>query len=205
MNFLVNYWDKILSIGISVCALYFSYTGYVAQKTFPDNFSKKTLRTVLNSVDLALFDIDLLLFKVTDLVDFDSVQLNFQVEALKENLSLVKSISFENLPTEDLMNYQIYRKELSDAVYKIESDLKSLKNIYSSKDEKKFSETDREVFAKSILTVRDVLGNSREKLYRKKDMFVTNYSKQLSFLEVHASESAKKYGLGYVKIWYRKK
>lgn len=93
-----KYWDKIIPIAISLVALYISVKNYLNQKNFSKKYSNKAYQVLLNSVDLALFDIDLLLYKLNTLKEFDFVQLNYQIKSLEENLELVKSISFENLP-----------------------------------------------------------------------------------------------------------
>ena len=137
-----KYWDKIIPIVVSLVALYISVKNYLNQKNFSKKYSNKAYQVLLNSVDLALFDIDLLLYKINTLKEFDFVQLNYQIKSLEENLELVKSISFENLPDADIINYQTYLKELNDIIYRLKSDINELYSICKKENNNKFSSND---------------------------------------------------------------
>lgn len=199
-----KYWDKIIPIAISLIALYISVRNYLNQKYFSKKYSNKAYQVLLNSVDLALFDIDLLLYKLHTLETFDFVQLNYQIKSLEENLELIKGISFENLPDADIINYQIYIKELNDIIYRLKSDINEMNSICKKENNNRLSVENIYVISASILTVRDVLGKDRQYLYKKDNMFDTNYSGQLKALEQHAGEKLKVYGLDYRKVWYKR-
>lgn len=199
-----KYWDKIIPIAVSLVALYISVKNYLNQKNFSKKYSNKAYQVLLNSVDLALFDIDLLLYKINTLKEFDFVQLNYQIKSLEENLELVKSISFENLPDADIINYQTYLKELNDIIYKLKSDINELYSICKKENNNKLSKENMHIILVSILTVRDVLGKDRQHLYKRDNMFDTNYSERLKALEQHAGKELKSHGLDYRKIWYKR-
>lgn len=199
-----KYWDKIIPIAVSLVALYISVKNYLNQKYFSKKYSNKAYQVLLNSVDLALFDIDLLLYKLHALEEFDFVQLNYQIKSLEENLELIKGISFENLPDADIINYQIYIKELNDIIYRLKSDINEMNSICEKENNNKLSIENMHIILVSILTVRDVLGKDRQYLYKRNNMFDTNYSGQLKALEQHAGEELKLHGLDYRKIWYKK-
>ena len=199
-----KYWDKIIPIAVSLVALYISVKNYLNQKNFSKKYSNKAYQVLLNSVDLALFDIDLLLYKLNTLKEFDFVQLNYQIKSLEENLELVKNISFENLPDADIINYQTYLKELNDIIYRLKSDINELYSICKKENNNKLSIENMHIILVSILTVRDVLGKDRQHLYKRDNMFDTNYSEQLKALEQHAGEELKLHGLDYRKIWYKR-
>lgn len=199
-----KYWDKIIPIAVSLVALYISVKNYLNQKNFSKKYSNKAYQVLLNSVDLALFDIDLLLYKLNTLKEFDFVQLNYQIKSLEENLELVKSISFENLPDADIINYQIYIKELNDIIYRLKSDINEMNSICEKENNNKLSVENIHIISASILTVRDVLGKDRQYLYKRDNMFDTNYSGQLKALEQYAGEKLKIYGLDYRKVWYKR-
>lgn len=199
-----KYWDKIIPIAISLIALYISVRNYLNQKYFSKKYSNKAYQVLLNSVDLALFDIDLLLYKLHTLETFDFVQLNYQIKSLEENLELIKGISFENLPDADIINYQIYIKELNDIIYKLKSDINEMNSICEKENNNKLSVENIHIISASILTVRNVLGKDRQYLYKRDNMFDTNYSEQLKALEQHAGEKLKIYGLDYRKVWYKR-
>lgn len=199
-----KYWDKIIPIAISLIALYISVRNYLNQKYFSKKYSNKAYQVLLNSVDLALFDIDLLLYKLHTLETFDFVQLNYQIKSLEENLELIKGISFENLPDADIINYQIYIKELNDIIYRLKSDINEMNSICKKENNNRLSVENIYVISASILTVRDVLGKDRQYLYKKDNMFDTNYSGQLKALEQHAGEKLEIYGLDYRKVWYKR-
>ena len=199
-----KYWDKIIPIAISLIALYISVKNYLNQKYFSKKYSNKAYQVLLNSVDLALFDIDLLLYKLHALEEFDFVQLNYQIKSLEENLELIKGISFENLPNADIINYQIYIKELNDIIYRLKSDINEMNSICEKENNNKLNVENIHIISASVLTVRDVLGKDRQYLYKRNNMFDTNYSGQLKALEQHAGEKLKIYGLDYRKVWYKK-
>lgn len=199
-----KYWDKIIPIAISLIALYISVRNYLNQKYFSKKYSNKAYQVLLNSVDLALFDIDLLLYKLHTLETFDFVQLNYQIKSLEENLELIKGISFENLPDADIINYQIYIKELNDIIYRLKSDINEMNSICEKENNNKLSVENIHIISASILTVRNVLGKDRQYLYKRDNMFDTNYSEQLKALEQHAGEKLKIYGLDYRKVWYKR-
>lgn len=199
-----KYWDKIIPISISLIALYISVRNYLNQKYFSKKYSNKAYQVLLNSVDLALFDIDLLLYKLHTLETFDFVQLNYQIKSLEENLELIKGISFENLPDADIINYQIYIKELNDIIYRLKSDINEMNSICEKENNNKLSVENIHIISASILTVRNVLGKDRQYLYKRDNMFDTNYSEQLKALEQHAGEKLKIYGLDYRKVWYKR-
>ena len=199
-----KYWDKIIPIAISLIALYISVKNYLNQKYFSKKYSNKAYQVLLNSVDLVLFDIDLLLYKLHALEEFDFVQLNYQIKSLEENLELIKGISFENLPDADIINYQIYIKELNDIIYRLKSDINEMNSICEKENNNKLNVENIYIISASVLTVRDVLGKDRQYLYKRNNMFDTNYSGQLKALEQHAGEKLKIYGLDYRKVWYKK-
>lgn len=199
-----KYWDKIIPIAISLIALYISVKNYLNQKYFSKKYSNKAYQVLLNSVDLALFDIDLLLYKLHALEEFDFVQLNYQIKSLEENLELIKGISFENLPDADIINYQIYIKELNDIIYRLKSDINEMNSICEKENNNKLNVENIHIISASVLTVRDVLGKDRQYLYKRNNMFDTNYSEQLKALEQHAGEELKLHGLDYRKIWYKR-
>lgn len=135
---------------------------------------------------------------------FDFVQLNYQIKSLEENLELIKGISFENLPDADIINYQIYIKELNDIIYRLKSDINEMNSICEKENNNKLSVENIHIISASILTVRNVLGKDRQYLYKRDNMFDTNYSEQLKALEQHAGEKLKIYGLDYRKVWYKR-
>lgn len=199
-----KYWDKIIPIAISLIALYISVKNYLNQKYFSKKYSNKAYQVLLNSVDLALFDIDLLLYKLHALEEFDFVQLNYQIKSLEENLELIKGISFENLLDADIINYQIYIKELNDIIYRLKSDINEMNSICEKENNNKLNAENIHIISASVLTVRDILGKDRQYLYKRDNMFDTNYSEQLKALEQHAGEELKLHGLDYRKIWYKR-
>ena len=124
-DFFISYWDKVIPIIISIIALLLSVATWIAQRNFSKRYSKQTNIVISNSILLALYDLDLLIYKVNhvDDVSFDKDQLSFQMESLKSNLELVKSMKLDQLPAESMINYQTYIKDFRDILYKIESDI----------------------------------------------------------------------------------
>lgn len=199
MNFIINNWDKFLTIPISAIALIVSILSFTSQRKIKKELDSQIKQGLENSAKLALFDIDLLINKVNDLrgKDLNVDQLNYQIESLKDNLDTVKNITFTQLGIKHVRNYQVYRKNLQDVIYKLENDLKEIKKVYGDGRKISLSPEDEEILMKSLKTVRHVIQRDNEYLKQDADLLKKDFEKEIEVLDHNAGETVKKYESGY--------
>lgn len=155
-----------------------------------------------NSAQLALFDIDLLINKVVLLKgkDLNVDQLNYQVESLKDNLDTVKNITFTQLGIKHVKNYQVYRKNLQDVIYKLEDNLREIRKVYGNGRKINLIPEDEKTFMESLKAVRHVIQRDKEYLKQDADLLQKDYAKEIETLDYNAGKEVKKYGNGYRTI-----
>lgn len=208
-DFLREHWDKVITIIISLAALIISALTWLAQRNFSKKYKKATNVIICNSIKLALYDIDLLIYKVNHVQDqsFDSYQLTFQIHSLEDNLKLIENIKVDQLPKNDTLNYQTYRKDLVDAIYKINSDIEKFKiqiKSYQRKDKNQIGSARRYwkgAILNSCLIVRSQLLRDREYIEKQESIFDEKYANQLASMDSEAEVIAKNVdynGLKYV-------
>ena len=208
-DFLREHWDKVITIIISLAALIISALTWLAQRNFSKKYKKATNVIICNSIKLALYDIDLLIYKVNHVQDqsFDSYQLTFQIHSLEDNLKLIENIKVDQLPKNDTLNYQTYRKDLVDAIYKINSDIEKFKiqiKSYQRKDKIQIESARRYwkgAILNSCLIVRSQLLRDREYIEKQESIFDEKYANQLASMDSEAEVIAKNVdynGLKYV-------
>ena len=192
-DFFISYWDKVIPIIISIIALLLSVATWIAQRNFSKRYSKQTNIVISNSILLALYDLDLLIYKVNhvDDVSFDKDQLSFQMESLKSNLELVKSMKLDQLPAESMINYQTYIKDFRDILYKIESDIVKFDNELKKTDDKTGTQRHwRRVLLNSLIITRDQLQQDKQFIEEKKDIFEKKYRKVFNSMDDEATRIA---------------
>ena len=203
-DFFISYWDKVIPIIISIIALLLSVATWIVQRNFSKEkkesikekrkrYSKQTNIVISNSILLALYDLDLLIYKVNhvDDVSFDKDQLSFQMESLKSNLELVKSMKLDQLPAESMINYQTYIKDFRDILYKIESDIVKFDNELKKTDDKTGTQRHwRRVLLNSLIITRDQLQQDKQFIEEKKDIFEKKYRKVFNSMDDEATRIA---------------
>ena len=208
-DFLREHWDKVITIIISLAALIISASTWLAQRNISKKYKKATNVIIRNSIKLALYDIDLLIYKVKHVQNqsFDSHQLVFQIHSLEGNLKLIESIKVDQLPENDTLNYQTYRKDFVDAIYKINSDVEKFKiqiKSYQRKDKKQIENVRKYwkgAILNSCLIVREQLLRDRKYIEKQESIFDEKYGKSLSSMDFEAEMIAKNTnynGLKYV-------
>ncbi|MFR0607109.1 hypothetical protein ACLUV9_01825 [Limosilactobacillus balticus] len=199
MDFIIKNWDKVITILISAIALTFSILSFNSQRKIKKELDSQIKQGLENSAQLALFDIDLLINKVTLLKgkDLNIDQLNYQVESLKDNLNTVKNITFTQLGIKHVKNYQVYRKNLQDVIYKLEDNLKEIQRVYGNGRKITLTPEDESTLMKSLKTVRHVIQRDNEYLKQDADLLQKDFEKAIEVLDHNAGEKVKEYESGY--------
>src|SRR5699024_6343065 len=144
---------------------------------------------ISNSILLALYDIDLLIFKVNHVDDsrFDKAQLLFQIESLKDNLRLVKSMRLDQLSVDSTLNYQTYLKDLREIIYKLESDIEKFGNELETTDDETATRIHwRKAILKSLFVTRKELKKDSRYIDENKNIFEKKYSKAYESMDKEA-------------------
>ena len=189
-DFFTAHWDKVIPIIISIIALVLSGASWIAQRNFAEKYSKQTDDVISNSILLALYDLNLLVYKVkhVDDISFDRAQLTFQLESLKSNLNLVNSIKIDQLPSYSMLNFQTYLKDLRDVLYKLESDVNKFdKQLSESDDKVQVRKHWRKVLLNSLVVTRGQLEEDNQCIKENKDIFEKKYRKTFDFLDKEAN------------------
>lgn len=190
----VSDWISIISALIALCSLGATIYNYQHTRKTERNNENYIKLVLTNSTMLALFDIDVLILKVYELngrnISFQ--ELNYQVESLKDNLNNINKITFN---TVYVGNYQVYRKNLQDIIYKINDDVVRISKEYKNKIDETITldEKAMEIFITSMVTVRHELKRDQEYIKRDKDLLETDYVEKIEGLERKINDIAKKY------------
>lgn len=190
LKFFAEHWDKVIPIVLSVVALAISIISLVAQYNFSKKYSKQTDVVISNSILLALYDLDLLIFKVNHVnsENFDKDQMAFQIESLKSNLELVKSMRLDQLPEASTMNYQTYLKDLREVIYKLESDIRKFNQELQNTDDKTGTQRRwRRQFLYSLKITRSQLKEDRLYIKNDKNIFEEKYERPYDSMDKEAS------------------
>ena len=127
---------------------------------------------------LAETDIDILTGKVaeSDHIAVTKNQIDYQIYSLKQNLKVIEDIQITRLPQRNSMNYQVYRKDLADVIYRLNAKVTELFENKKYKQSFYLTAGDREDFMNSLAVVRRVLLDDRNALQKRNDL-ATKYLK----------------------------
>ena len=196
VNFImeVSNWISIGSVVVALFSFGATFHNYLHTRKIEKNNENYIKLVLTNSTMLALFDIDVLILKVYELngTEINFRQLNYQVESLKDNLNNINKITFN---TAYVGNYQVYRKNLQDIIYKINDDVVQITQNYKdiSGDTISLSLPAMKKFLSSMVTVRHALKRDHEYIKNDKNLLETDYVKKIEGLEKKVDEVAKKY------------
>lgn len=185
-------WDKILTIFISSLALIFAIAGWYSQHNAVNEYTENTNQVLKNSADIAIADIDLMAVKAklseTEPIQFDRI--NFQVESLEQNLKMIEDIQITNLPKDESMNYQVYRLDLYNVIYKEKSYISDLRDQANQNNKSKsgtdivvWNKKERLKFIDELMVIREMIKNERDALNKNESLYDLQYKDYKETLE----------------------
>lgn len=176
-------WEKKYPIFISLISLIFAGLGWYSQHNATEKYEKRTNQVIINSTELADYDIDLLIGKVgnSTYLPVTYGNLKFQIDSLKQNLLVIRDVQITNLPKNKSMNYQAYRQDLSDVIYKVDNDIESIQQLsYGNKkvkpnDTLSISDKDRDTFMRDLVWMKLVVENDRKTIKHSGNLYDKKY------------------------------
>lgn len=171
-------WDKIIPIIISIVSVAISLNTWNSYRTANEEYMQRSNQVLVNSSKLAETDIDILIGKVaeSDHIAVTKNQIDYQIYSLKQNLQVIEDIQITRLPQRNSMNYQVYRKDLADVIYRLNAKVTELFENKKYKQSFYLTAGDREDFMNSLAVVRQVLLDDRNALQKRNDL-ATKYLK----------------------------
>ncbi len=181
--------DKIKKNWIPVAALIISIAGAVYQFNQSNRYSNNTNKILMNSANLAEYDIDVMLYKIDyggdDTLDYG--QFRFQLDSLQQNFKTIEAVDPTSLNPKQSMNYQVYRQNLNAIIYKMTSYVDSLRTNQTDtpKDTDKLhiDMGARQNFYEGAGDSLKVLASDLQALKDKKSLYDNDYKNTLKKLE----------------------
>lgn len=193
-KFTTDKWVPIATILISIIGILISgislYNSYAIKK----QYSKSVDEVIESSAKISLYDLKLLEFKVLQVGEsnpkVDTDDLNFQITGLQNQLKVIESVNITDLPKNDVMDYLVYRSDLSDAVYQLNTSLKDAKEDWDGSQNKKhrifvLSPHDYANMLDQIRVNKAIINDDRKAILNGKRLYNLTYnraSKKLSKL-----------------------
>ncbi|AYJ42469.1 hypothetical protein [Lactiplantibacillus pentosus] len=197
-------WNPLLTTAISIFALAISALGWWQQHNATQVYRNNTRQVIKNSTKLAVYDIDLLIYKVSYAknVPLSKEQLAYQTDSLNQNLSIIKDVQITNLPKSESMNYQVYRADLSNVIYRINSSLNQIEDISKKNSKFKgyidgqlyFNSEIQETFLRELVLTRNVILEDEHTVKKGGDLYEHGYEKQRKALEKEDKNIIDEYG-----------
>lgn len=174
-------WNLKYPIILSAFSVIFTGAGWYSQHKASDNYEKNTRQVIINSTKLANFQLNMLIGKIKNSsnVPLTIDNLNFQVNSLNQNLSVIRDVQITNLPANESMNYQTYRQDLSDSIYKINSNIQAFKNTYhvSGSEPIPITESEKQNLLETMWQIKYVMGHDQKLIEEDKNLYDENYKK----------------------------
>lgn len=183
----------LISVVVSVISVTISIFTWRAQVHAADVYEEKTRQVIVNSTKLADYDLVLLIGKVgnSETSDMTPENIAYQVDSLKRNLTVIEDVQITELPKNESMNYQMYRQDLSDIIYRINS---SVKNIEKISDKKKngaliISDQNRSIFLHELVELKSVIKEDQKIIKTNKNLYdQKGYGKFVKAFDDHNQE-----------------
>lgn len=171
-------------IPLLVSSLSLALAGVSAAYQFNESkrYSSNTHQVLINSAELAKYDLKLLDYKVsTGNTDMRYGELNVQLDSLKQNLETIKDVDPTTLPKTDSINYQVYRQDLNTVVKLSEDAANSLRKdrtqTVNNDDNLDLDISTRPQFDTTVARLKQVLNQDEQGLKQHKNLYHVNYSK----------------------------
>lgn len=205
MKWVRKNWSTILTTTASIIAVIISGLGWWQQNNVDKVYRDNTRQVIQNSTKLALYDIDLLIEKASyaKAEPLSKDQLDFQINSLNQNLSVIKDVQITDLPQSESMNYQVYRADLSNVIYRINSALGQIEDL--TKEHLKpgdeiiagqlyFNSEIQDMLLGELVYTRKVILKDENAIKKGHNLYKNGYKKSINYLENENREIIKGYG-----------
>ncbi|KAF0361391.1 hypothetical protein [Pediococcus acidilactici] len=205
MKWIRKNWSTVLTTTASIIAVIISGLGWWQQSNVDKVYRDNTRQVIQNSTKLALYDIDLLIEKASyaKVDPLSKDQLDFQINSLNQNLSVIKDVQITDLPQSESMNYQVYRADLSNVIYRINSALGQIEDL--TKEHLKpsdkviagqlyFNSEIQDMLLGELVYTRKVILKDENAIKKGHNLYKNGYRKRVNTLEKENREIIKGYG-----------
>lgn len=205
MRWIRKHWSTILTTTASIIAVIISGLGWWQQNNVDKVYRDNTRQVIQNSTKLALYDIDLLIEKASyaKVEPLSKDQLDFQINSLNQNLSVIKDVQITDLPQSESMNYQVYRADLSNVIYRINSALGQVEDL--TKEHLKpsdetiagqlyFNSEIQDMLLGELVYTRKVILKDGKAIKKGHNLYKNGYKERIDYLENENREIVKGYG-----------
>ncbi len=205
MKWIRKNWSTVLTTTASIIAVIISGLGWWQQSNVDKVYRDNTRQVIQNSTKLALYDIDLLIEKASyaKVDPLSKDQLDFQINSLNQNLSVIKDVQITDLPQSESMNYQVYRADLSNVIYRINSALGQIEEL--TKEHLKpsdkviagqlyFNSEIQDMLLGELVYTRKVILKDENAIKKGHNLYKNGYRKRVNTLEKENREIIKGYG-----------
>lgn len=205
MKWIRKNWSTVLTTTASIIAVIISGLGWWQQSNVDKVYRDNTRQVIQNSTKLALYDIDLLIEKASyaKVDPLSKDQLDFQINSLNQNLSVIKDVQITDLPQSESMNYQVYRADLSNVIYRINSALGQIEDL--TKEHLKpsdkviagqlyFNSEIQDMLLGELVYTRKVILKDENAIKKGHNLYKNGYRKRVNTLEKKNREIIKGYG-----------
>lgn len=167
---------------VSFLSLALAGVSAVYQFSESKRYSSNTHQVLINSAELAKYDLKLLDYKVlSGDADMRYGELNIQLDSLKQNLETIKDVDPTTLPKIDAINYQVYRQDLNTVVKLSEDATNNMRKdrtkVAGDEDELDLDISTRPQFDATMKSLKHVLNQDEQGLKQHKDLYNINYAK----------------------------
>ena len=178
-------WNDYAALLISGVSILISGVGLIYQWQQSERYSDNTHQVLVNSANLAIYDVGLMNYKVSNMPvgSMDYAQLDLQLDSLKQNLETIKSIDPTTLPKFDAINYQVYRQDLNTVITMMESYVSDMR--YDKSKPVNESETlhpdmgTRTNFQQGSTASKEVLQRDKDLLHKGENLYNRTYKEAI--------------------------
>lgn len=186
-DWLSEHWISLAQWLVALLALTVSAASVHIQLTAERHYQDNARQVLLNSNKLAIYDVDLLIYKMEmgDSAPISKDQLAYQVSSLKQNLSEIKDVKITDLPKRQSLNYQVYRENFSNIIYKLNDDVNGINKLskVDADGNLQISQYNRNTFIKSAKICKQILTVEDKTLKKDGSLYNATYDKGQKLLD----------------------